>query len=255
MSVRYTYVAAVAHGISIQHCLSLSRAIYQQVDKNANKRTAKVITPLAMTLGAMVFITISMLTLMVSAEYLMYSNLGIGDESRYYRNSFLGIAMMTLTAIHAICLVLVLYLTTTVMHYTYFTTAPNFRIWIFASGICLLTDCIINVAASAVFVKHLADELAVSRSVLLYSLFYKYGGPKWALFVGLNIFTLYVLLTGLLFGSNIVILQEYLALDIFFTSSYTAAQDLLQVASTQRDKMFMTTNNPVATNTTQQALK
>ncbi|KAI8914637.1 hypothetical protein EDD86DRAFT_199770 [Gorgonomyces haynaldii] len=279
MSLRYTYIAAVSHGISLQHCASLSKSIYKQLSRSAQKRTKMISMPLALTLAAMLFITFTMITMIYSSWYLMYSDPNIPYTQYYRDNRYIGaitihipslfihflilnrlfvfskrtsaisICLSVLTALHGLSLIAVIYYTTTVMTFPHFSTAPNIRIWILVNGVCLLTDCMINVSATVIFLRHLAHELDVSISVLLWSLFFKYGGPKWGLFLGLNCFTLYVLVTSLLYGSttasaaqyHIVILQQYLTVDIFFTSSYTAAQDLLEVASTQRDQMFRST--------------
>ncbi|KAI8914639.1 hypothetical protein EDD86DRAFT_199775 [Gorgonomyces haynaldii] len=239
MSVRYSYIAAVFHGISLQHFASLSKAVYQQVDRNAQKKSPRFNLPLSLTIAAMAVTALAFLTMFYSARYLMYSNADGPITELYYfaryagalmihipallihaliltrlfvfhkRKSPISIACICLTLIHFVGLVLVIYYTTTVMVYETFYTAPNSRIWMLANGVCLITDCIMNVTAAAVFIQHLAHELNVSLPVLLWSLFFKYGGPKWVLFLGLNGFTVYVIVSTALIGSTTASAAQY----------------------------------------------
>ncbi|KAI8914638.1 hypothetical protein EDD86DRAFT_199773 [Gorgonomyces haynaldii] len=225
MSVRYSYIAAVFHGISLQHFASLSKAVYQQIDRNAQKKSSRINTPIGLTLAAMVVTGLTYLTMLYSAGFLMYSVPDGPITELYYFARYAGALMIHIPAL----LIHALILTRLFVFHKKFYTAPNSRIWILLNGVCLITDCIMNVTASAIFLQHLAHELNVTLPTLLWSLFFKYGGPKWVLFLGLNGFTVYVIISSLLIGSTTASAAQY------------PAQDLLNVASTQRDQMFQST--------------
>ncbi|KAI8908351.1 hypothetical protein EDD86DRAFT_16369 [Gorgonomyces haynaldii] len=146
-----------------------------------------------------------------------------------------------------------------------FFFSPTFKLWALTTGICTVTDAVINLLAAFFFLKHIASVMNISAFKMVAAIMVKHEGMRWIALIILNIFFVIAMIWGAFVDStsSIVVLSYhaspfgmFLALYTFLESSYVAARDLIEEHSIAKKSLQLTTRGDhVKKSTTAQTLR
>ncbi|KAI8904489.1 hypothetical protein EDD86DRAFT_249850 [Gorgonomyces haynaldii] len=100
-------------------------------------------------------------------------------------------AFLGLTVVHLVCFAVSAYYGYTIFGLPLFFLDPGFKIFLKLKLVCTLVDTLINIVATAVFIKQIADSAGITNARLFRDLFVKYEGTRWTFLVMTHTFYAY----------------------------------------------------------------